>query len=238
MGQLIFHNRDIKVTRHEWKRIFGDSMTGDEEGAAVRDLEIRKQLKDLQKQLRHDPAFHLQAFRPRLKVPDELQDEKELMQFTALPEVITFGKYKGMKLIEVPADYLEWLIEQQLNSTVRYRAELDRRLTPDEKDNMQTYTVRLQSNYIVTATHIRNSLGVGFKVLSVETERDTVKEKIVGIKDAVKAIIKTGYRALARAHHPDMGGDVEVMADINKAKKELDEVIGDLYGEKLSSDKI
>jgi hypothetical protein len=55
----------------------------------------------------------------------------------------------------------------------------------------------------------------------VETERDLYSPPITDVDSAVEAMILTGYRALARANHPDLGGDAEVMATVNRAKKEV-----------------
>jgi Putative quorum-sensing-regulated virulence factor len=189
-------------------------MESNELNDAVRSLETKKQLKDLQETLRRDPDFQTKFGASKLKLPDDVRDERDLHIFTVLPEVMTFGKYKGMKLSEVPADYLEWLIEQQINSTVKYRTELEKRELGTKY--MQTYTVRIQSEFVVTATHVKNSMGPRFRVVSVETERDSVKETPTSVRGAVWAILKSGYRALARAYHPDLGGDTEVMVNINK----------------------
>jgi len=41
--------------------------------------------------------------------------------------VLTFGKYNGMPIESVPADYLEWLIETRKKDIRLYQDELDRR---------------------------------------------------------------------------------------------------------------
>jgi hypothetical protein len=85
----------------------------------------------------------------------------------------------------------------------------------------QTYRVTIKSRFILTQSYIKNALGIGYQVLSVELEKDVSEVPIVNIDTAAEAIIKTGYRALARAYHPDLGGDPEVMRTLNQTKKEL-----------------
>lgn len=85
----------------------------------------------------------------------------------------------------------------------------------------QTYRVTIKSRFILTQSYIKNALGIGYQVLSVEMKKDVSEVPIVNIDTAAEAIIKTGYRALARAYHPDLGGDPEVMRTLNQTKKEL-----------------
>jgi hypothetical protein len=88
----------------------------------------------------------------------------------------------------------------------------------------KTYTIRVQSPFILTQAVAKRKLGAGFKILEVNTERDD-HIPIVDVDSAVKAILKTGYRALARANHPDLGGDTETMVILNRAKKELTDLL-------------
>lgn len=41
--------------------------------------------------------------------------------------VLTFGKYSGMDLKDVPRDYVEWLREARRKDLTEYEAELERR---------------------------------------------------------------------------------------------------------------
>ena len=79
------------------------------------------------------------------------------------------------------------------------------------------YEVRIESNSILTPTKVREALGIGYKVLSVEVKKDIPELKLETIHDAFKSILKVGYRALVRAYHPDVGGDTEKMMLINRA---------------------
>lgn len=87
------------------------------------------------------------------------------------------------------------------------------------------YNVRVQSPFILTQRQVKDSLGVGFKVLSVETDRDLPNIEIRDVDSAVEAIVKVGYRSLVRANHPDLGGFTEVTMILNRAKKELLELL-------------
>lgn len=98
----------------------------------------------------------------------------------------------------------------------------------DQGKTQHVYNIRIQSPYFMTQGQIKRALGVGFNVLSLEAERDLPDVEITNIDDAYKAIIQTGFRALARAHHPDLGGDPDKMVLINRAKKELKEILDTL----------
>lgn len=87
------------------------------------------------------------------------------------------------------------------------------------------YTVTLQSPFILNQSQLKQRFGVGFKILSIETEKDLPNVAISDVDSAVSAIVGVGYRSLARANHPDLGGDPEVMVILNRAKKELKELL-------------
>jgi hypothetical protein len=100
----------------------------------------------------------------------------------------------------------------------------------ETKTKKQVYNIRVESPFILTQRQIKEYLGIGYKVVSVETERDLYTPEITSIDNAVTSMILTGYRALARAHHPDLGGDPEKMMIINKAKKEVLDLLESLKG--------
>ncbi len=93
---------------------------------------------------------------------------------------------------------------------------------------IQTYNIRITSPFILTQAEVKRKLGLGHKVLSVETEKDLNQVQIYSVDTAMEQIILTGYRALARAHHPDLGGDQEVMVILNQTKKELLDLLKDI----------
>jgi hypothetical protein len=94
-------------------------------------------------------------------------------------------------------------------------------MTPEKDKMKQLYNIRIESPFIMTQRQLKEKFGIGFKVISVETEKDLYAPKIADVDSASEAMILTGYRALARAHHPDLGGDVETMVHLNRAKKEI-----------------
>ena len=89
----------------------------------------------------------------------------------------------------------------------------------------KVYNIRIQSPFILTPNKVKESLGIGYKVLEVNVEKESAPEPITNIDSAVSNIIKAGYRALAMSHHPDLGGDTNTMVILNKAKKELIELL-------------
>jgi hypothetical protein len=94
----------------------------------------------------------------------------------------------------------------------------------------QTYRVNVKSRFMLTQTYIKAALGIGYQVLSVELEKDASIPPIINVDTAAQAIILTGYRALARAYHPDLGGDAEVMKTLNRTKKELLDLLQSIGG--------
>lgn len=97
-------------------------------------------------------------------------------------------------------------------------------------NTLKTYTIRVQSPFLLTPTQVKTKLGVGYKVLELEVEKESNEEKITSVDSAVEAIVRTGFRALARAFHPDLGGDAEVMTILNRAKKELKDLLQEVRG--------
>ena len=91
----------------------------------------------------------------------------------------------------------------------------------DDNKMTQTYTINVKSRFILTQTQIKKALGIGYEILSVEAAKDASTLPIISVDTAAQAIINTGYRALARAYHPDLGGDPEVMKTLNQTKKEM-----------------
>ena len=97
-----------------------------------------------------------------------------------------------------------------------------------EEKKKNVYNIRVESAFLLTQRQIKEYLGIGYKVISVETEKDNPSVQITDVDSAVQAMIQTGYRALARAYHPDLGGDPEVMIKLNRAKKEITELLRSL----------
>lgn len=97
-----------------------------------------------------------------------------------------------------------------------------------EYNMTKVYNIRIQSPFILTTGQVKSKLGIGFQVLSCETETDLPQATITDVDSAVEAIVKVGYRSLARAYHPDLGGEPEKMQTLNRAKKELLDLLASL----------
>lgn len=97
----------------------------------------------------------------------------------------------------------------------------------------QRYRVEIESPFLLTQKQVKERFGIGFIVVSIEIAKDIPTIKIVDVDSAVEAIVNTGYRALARANHPDLGGDPEIMVIINRAKKELLDLLNSLKGDNV-----
>lgn len=93
---------------------------------------------------------------------------------------------------------------------------------------LNIYTVNIESRFILTQTQIKEALGLGYRIISIEYEKDNSTSPIVNVDSAAMTIIQTGYRALARAYHPDLGGDENIMKILNQTKKELIDLIKSL----------
>lgn len=103
------------------------------------------------------------------------------------------------------------------------------KMTTPTFEKSRIFTIKLESQFIPTPTMVKQKLGIGYKVLAVEVEKEA-SVAITSVDSAVDAMIKTGYRALVRAFHPDFGGDPEVMVVLNRAKKEVDDLLKEVRG--------
>ena len=92
----------------------------------------------------------------------------------------------------------------------------------------QTYQITVRSRFILTQGAVKSALGIGYQVLSVELGKDASNLPIIDVDSAAMAIVNTGYRALARAYHPDLGGNPEVMKTLNQTKRELVDLLKSL----------
>jgi len=122
---------------------------------------------------------------------------------------MTFSRQKPYTS-EMRSDLVEQLIEKDIAFKM-----------PQEK----IFNLKIRSQFIPTPTAIKEKLGVGYKVLAIEMEREQPNREITDVNSAFEAILFLGYRALARANHPDLGGDHEKMVIINRAKKEMTELL-------------
>jgi len=92
------------------------------------------------------------------------------------------------------------------------------------------YTVYIESRFVLTQSQLKEALGLGYRILSIEMDKDVSSSKInfSDVDETAKAIIHAGYRALARAKHPDLGGSEEEMKVLNQTKRELIDLVKSL----------
>lgn len=106
-----------------------------------------------------------------------------------------FGRYRGCALLEIPTNYLVWVIEKSditdIDVRRAIRAELAWRFTDASGRTLPTTAITIPSSLTTPVT----------------------------------SIIKHGVRDLARQHHPDVGGDPETMRAILAARDWLNEQV-------------
>lgn len=117
-----------------------------------------------------------------------------------------FGKYVDMPLPEVPEWYLRWLSEQEwLRDPLR--ADVLEELRSRDADEDDEDDDRDEDRTDDTGPRHHDDLA------------DDARQWACAIVDA-------GYRALARRHHPDVGGDTARMQQINAAAEWLRQSTG------------
>lgn len=143
----------------------------------------------------------------------ETDGAKEMI---AKDDIISNTKFGTIIVLAVDGD--KALIRNIKSNVV---LEVESKILVSAQAEKNTYNIRIQSPFILTTSQVKEKLGIGFKVLSVEQEKMMETVEIVDIDSAVDQIIKVGFRGLARANHPDLGGDANIMVILNRAKKEL-----------------
>ena len=111
-----------------------------------------------------------------------------------------FGKHKGRALADVPTDYLHWVRPKLQRPGLRaaVEAELARRATGRFYERHQDPPPR--------------------------PSRDPLARE--DVRQLALEIVNRGFKAAAREHHPDLGGDVEKMKAANAAADALRELLG------------
>lgn len=120
------------------------------------------------------------------------------------------------------------------------------RIMETKKEEKKTFLIKVEGNFVPTTSFVKQRLGLGFNVLSVEQAREFEASKITDAESAAKAIVYTGHRELVRRHHPDgkvcssCGGSgitwqgaacstcpitAAAIININQGKKQLDELM-------------
>ena len=110
---------------------------------------------------------------------------------------MTFGKYNNVDMADVPLSYLTWVLEQEWS-----------RKKPNTCKNIKN--------------EVAERLGIEpvfIRVPSARTLRVEVPMTVPAhIKDAVKAVVNSGFRVVAMTAHPDQGGSNGEMRTIIEAK--------------------
>lgn len=187
-----------------------------------------------------DRAFadYLQ-FMPEKEKPKALDRSKTGRDVFSLYDILRSmpdrKSYAGMEIESITADEIETMqamIPPGIWNHPKTNEWLKKRSNPlpefnlvEGKPKVAIYNIRIESLFVLTQNQVKQALGHGYKVTSVEVDKGIKPKAISSIDNAVENIITAGYRALARAHHPDLGGDVNTMMLINKAKKELEELL-------------
>jgi hypothetical protein len=113
-----------------------------------------------------------------------------------------FGRYKGLEVYELPTDYLDWLW-----SNVTLWGNLEYDVERELRDRGRGRRKRGRD---------RENCG---------RRRATADSLTVSVKpadtDLLCELIDAGYRALAKKHHPDTGGEAEAMRRLNRLAEEL-----------------
>lgn len=118
-----------------------------------------------------------------------------------------FGKYKGIPIADLPTEYLAWLIKKEfMRDPLKTQVEEEYNLRTDKKQNKQEQNRNQDWNYRrenFYSNNQRHSSGLGFSFKSDRQREDCRK------------IISAGYRALSMQYHPDHGGKIEDMQNLN-----------------------
>jgi hypothetical protein len=110
--------------------------------------------------------------------------------------VMPFGKYRGMRLRDLPDDYLAWLRSITLREALRLAVEREyqRRVRPRQR--RQRYDPVSRPGALAP-----------------------------GLLRAALTIIAKGFRSAAHAAHPDHGGSHEAMLELQAARDALEQLV-------------
>lgn len=102
---------------------------------------------------------------------------------------MSFGKFKGVELDDLPESYFLWLCS------------LDNLRRPLREEVQREYERRYVSS---------------------GADSSSVAE----VPHLVPSLIESGFRVLARKHHPDVGGTDQAMRDVLDARQWLEQIAG------------
>jgi heterodisulfide reductase subunit A-like polyferredoxin len=106
-----------------------------------------------------------------------------------------FGRYHGIPLADLPDEYVDWLMS------------LDNLREPLRSAIAREWRARREAES------------------AAEDAATDAAALTPGIADIAAEVVTAGYRALAKQRHPDLGGDVEAMRQLNAAVAALREHI-------------
>jgi hypothetical protein len=106
-----------------------------------------------------------------------------------------FGRFKGHDVYELPTDYLLWLTGIELRDRLRAEVEDALRFRLHERKHADTSAPRV-------------AIGPAIYIDPADVP-------------AIRELIDRGFRAAARVHHPDAGGDAEKMRQLNVLVEKL-----------------
>lgn len=198
-----------------------------------------KQIIDIVKRDMKAAFADYQQFMPEKEKPKALNSSKTGLDNFSLYDILRsmpdHKSYAGMEIESITVDELEIMAEMvppliwshpKTNEWLKHKANpLPEFNLVEGKPKVAIYNIRIESLFVLTQNQVKQALGHGYKVSSVEVDKGIKPKPISSVDSAVESIVIAGYRALARAHHPDLGGDVNTMMLINKAKKELEELL-------------
>lgn len=108
---------------------------------------------------------------------------------------LEFGKHRGKPLSEVPASYLQWCLDTLHNLTGYVRLQIRRELESRQ------------------GCHYRRA---------VEPEPAPLSRNVLAVED-VRELWSAVFRRLALVAHPDRGGTVRIMAELNECQSWMSE---------------
>ena len=125
-----------------------------------------------------------------------------------------FGKHRGEYLEDIPTDYLRWCVEKLDNLSAGLRQDIEAELD----DRGASYHSRETWNPGPGRYTAPPPPPGGWRTPPPSPPPPPPPPpppKTPVNWDVISEIVETGFRACARKHHPDVGGDAELMKAVN-----------------------